>query len=810
MTWHSSHAIAGGGVILFLLNQWAESPIIGTLAVVILFFTVIWRVVGWRFLGDDVFIRCVIGSLLAGTVFSGLLILFYFAFPVFSFWSSFSAMMITVIIFGVIPSNPCRLRLPKIHLPNSWLLLGAVIDFVLLVQLILIRTNEALISPWSFLALSSFVLFALATFAYCKGSRIADGWIWYPFAVLHLSVVFGVAVIVYGIGFGFDPFMHRAAETALADLGAITPKSLLYSGQYALVVGLHQLTSWTIHWIDILLVPVMAALTLPAIGYRALKEGWKISEQRSRFLWLGLLTIPFMLLTFTVPFTFTYLLYLLVLVAIPWMMRDRSILLTFLFIAVVSLFSHPLLAAPLVTLLVILLARSFANSKHVKLILYILGVIGISLSVPVLMLVYQWQQGDVRDVLFISDQLHYFFNLFRSPYADPFPFIPPLLDLLYEWRYIFPIILALGLPVWYQLLKSEKREVLSVYTMLLGGLLLCIFLLATQFSYVGVIIHEQAEYALRLLQAWFMIPLVLAVAAFGTFKKPYKSFVLIGLSLLVTHAWFFSYPQYNLKFPYVSPSVGQIDIDTVQVIDTWAGEDDYVVLSHQMMSAAAVQEFGFRDYFPYHGEEHLWYAIPTGGQMYALYTDFLYNGINQETLNDVFEESDLDRLYFVTHDYWGLSEGQISNYSREATDILPFDHHLTIYLYCSPYADCKKTMTKTRTKTEVAIAATLAVAAAAAGFAGISRKQHVDEIPTIAALSSSYVPGYVPGYYDGYKPGYGTPGYNSTYGLFNPYEFGSLPSWIREWNKIKFWEPLRLINPPERPIDTIPPGGAPR
>lgn len=122
----------------------------------------------------------------------------------------------------------------------------------------------------------------------------------------------------------------------------------------------------------------------------------------------------------------------------------------------------------------------------------------------------------------------------------------------------------------------------------------------------------------------------------------------------------------------------------------------------------------------------------------------------------------------------------------------------------------KKTMTKTRTKTEVAIAATLAIAAAAAGFAGISRKQHVDEIPTIAALSSTYVPGYVPGYYDGFKPGYGTPGYNPSYGIFHEYEARPLHEWIREWRRATFWEPLRLINPPERPIDNIPPGGGPR
>lgn len=690
MRWHASHGLLGAGLVLFLLNKWVDSPIIGSLAVIAFLIAAIWRMSGWQFFGDDTANRLITGTLFMGSIFSGLLVLFYFFVPLFTFGLSFATLVITALVLTFVPSDPQRLAWDSAKAPNGWLLLGAIVDVVLLIQLVLIRTDEALISPWSFLSTSVFVLFGLATFAYGRGAVLSSKWQWYPFAVLHLCVGFGVAVIVYGIGFGFDPFMHRAAEVALVEMGAITPKSLLYSGQYALVAGLHMLTSWSVHWIDLLLVPVLAAASLPAIGFQSLQKGWGVSTDRARYLWLGILSIPFMLLTFTVPFTFTYLLYLLVILALPWMMRSWPVLLAFLSLSGVSLFFHPLLGAPIVTLLVILALLTIPKLKRYRRSILVIGAIGIALSVPVLMLVYQWRQGEIRETLFIFDQLHYFFNLFRSPYTDPFPFIPPILDFLYEWRYIFPILLALGLPISRYLLKTEKKDILQVYTMLLGGLLFCIALLATQFSYEGVIIHEQGEYALRLLQAWFMIPLVLALVALGKMERISHSIVLLIVSLLITHAWFFSYPQYNLKFPYLSPSVGRVDIEAVHAIDAWSAGDSYIVLSHQMMSAAAVQEFGFRDYIEYGDEEHLWYAIPTGGQMYALYTDFLYNGINQETLNRVFETSELDRLYFVTHDYWSLSEEQRSNYANAATSIRALDDHLTIYLYCSSYAECEK------------------------------------------------------------------------------------------------------------------------
>ena len=69
-----------------------------------------------------------------------------------------------------------------------------------------------------------------------------------------------VSAIVYVVGFGFDPFLHRAAEQALVDTGVVEPVRLLYSGQYTLTAALHHLTAWPIKLIDIWMVPIAASV----------------------------------------------------------------------------------------------------------------------------------------------------------------------------------------------------------------------------------------------------------------------------------------------------------------------------------------------------------------------------------------------------------------------------------------------------------------------------------------------------------------------------------------------------------------------
>ena len=62
------------------------------------------------------------------------------------------------------------------------------------------------------------------------------------FTVLYLMISYSVAVIVYGVGYGFDPFIHQATIKFIDEFGAVSPKPLYYAGQYSLEIIAHKLT----------------------------------------------------------------------------------------------------------------------------------------------------------------------------------------------------------------------------------------------------------------------------------------------------------------------------------------------------------------------------------------------------------------------------------------------------------------------------------------------------------------------------------------------------------------------------------------
>lgn len=676
------------GFSILVVGAIFQSSIIGFLGLCIYAAVVLLIACGWGWLSADLHVRVLLGGILYAAVFGSGILLVYFFLPELTprfVWAAFTLMTIATVLLPVTSKQLPDFRSGQW---NVWIVLSGLMDLALLAQFFIVRTSEAIISPWSFISIWTFVLFALSTFVLLRGLSDSRDIFWYPVAVLHMLVLLCIAVIVYGIGFGFDPYMHRAAEEALVHFGAIKPKTVLYSAQYALVAATHHLTSIPVRWIDIVMVPLFYSLLFPAIGYFALLKGLSVEKQRARTIWLGIFTIPFMLLTFTVPFSMTYGWFLLNLLSLPWMMKGSRVRYVFILMNLLMVFFHPLLSAPLLIMTMVAEAVSRVRSEWGHGMLLFFGTTAIALSTPLMMAIYQWRQGIVRDTLFEMQNIGQFLNLFRSPYTDPYPHIPFMLDFIYDLRYFLPMIFtcaAISLWVYLPLRRRTKYILIS----LLVGLMICIFLLSTQFVYEGVIVHEQAEYALRLLQAWYMIPIVMLVFILAGWKHVNHILIHIALAGFIMHAWFFSYPQYNLKYPYLSPSVGRTDIEVVHRIDEVAGGRPYAVLTNQMMSAAAIQEFSFRDYIVYEGNQVLWYPLPTGGSLYALYTELLYNGVDEEILREFFQNANVDELYLVTHLYWGVRDTSAESYAHYSEQQIMHGTDLIIYQFCR-YENCSQ------------------------------------------------------------------------------------------------------------------------
>jgi len=134
-----------------------------------------------------------------------------------------------------------------------------------------------------------------------------------------------------------------------------------------------------------------------------------------------------------------------------------------------------------------------------------------------------------------------------------------------------------------------------------------------------------------------------------------------------------------MKFLFYSPGVSEEDVGTVQLIHEDAGEDSYLVLSNQMVSAAAIQEFGFAYYYPLSGQEVLWYAIPTGGPLYENYVVLLDGGFTQERLKDLYLETKVQSLYVVVPAYYGYTIPDILGAVEEMSEWKKEQKEMIIY-----------------------------------------------------------------------------------------------------------------------------------
>lgn len=563
--------------------------------------------------------------------------------------------------------KPCASPTDRVYTDQRWT--ASAVSFCasagLLALFISGRTEEGLVSPWNLFGLEPFLLCLFSVGGAIGSARERDDsvpvfvWIFCLFALLSVSA------IVYGVGFGFDPFVHRAAETALANTGSIEPVRLLYSGQYVLVTAMHWITSWSIKEIDIWLVPMLASVFIPLTSMIGFERGWQVSRSQARSLWIVIGVIPFMLATFTVPFTITYVFFLGGMVAYPYFIRLSGLSWVCVLLGYGSLLLvHPLLAGPFFLFLCIGYAWIRLRKRTHRIMAWIAGMSALAFSVPMMIAI---DQNQPLSLLHLWEHRSAFFSLFRSPYWDPFPFIPWYFQWLYALRYWLPMVLTITVGIGL-LIGKEWRKHAPLFFLFSFGLLGSIWGASTLFFFPGIIAHEQGEFSLRLLQALYTFSLpVFAFFCMKVTRKQWRFVIGMVVTALVTMAWFFSYPQYNLKYPFFSPSVGREDKELVRAIETASKGSDYVVLSHQMTSAAALQEFGFAKHYQLNGEPVLWYAIPTGGPLYALYTDTLARGAKREAYEQLGKQLGVQHVYFIADAQWVYAAWLITSL-EEASD----------------------------------------------------------------------------------------------------------------------------------------------
>ncbi len=571
-----------------------------------------------------------------------------------------------------------QISLPKLTQPD-WLWGASVLMLqgVLLLTLYTHRTYGVLNSPWRVLPWWFFGVYFLTTLVtlvapWFVRSRALS----YLINTTHLLTTFGVTVIMYPLGFGFDGFIHRATEDWIATHGFILPKQPIYIGQYTLVVWLSKITSLSVQVIDTWLVPTLATLTLPALFYRLFTKVWEFPVALAfnltwlypslYFLWLGL----------TTPHNFLVLIITLTVAAIlEWQKGLVSALVPFS-LGVLGAFTHIMLGAPLL-LFIVTAILGHQWSRKTQALMLVTYTIAALFTVPALFTIYLLLKGlPWPELINPFTKLKHFLDLYNLPFWYN-PHAPRLWNYFYKLEWVFaPLVAGLALIGWW--LEPQKKFGRWLFPITTFAFVGAAFLLRTWIVFPDVHSFEQGDYPLRLLRASMIWILPWAGAGIGSlyfaikktkFATPIFVTALVCATTSLTIAFYFSYPQHNKKVNFSGFNVTSADIKAVRWIDADNNHTkniDYIVLANPVVGVAALSEFSFAKYFDTPLGQYSYYSIPSGSPLFTLYTD-MWRHPNTSTMHTAMNLFGVNKAYFIINSYW-TNYNQIVAAAKNTTD----------------------------------------------------------------------------------------------------------------------------------------------
>ena len=551
---------------------------------------------------------------------------------------------------------------PEDSLSAVLLVLAVLCDAAALRWLAGARTGEAIRTPWEAVPPIFFLWVGLATvclaaLAYRKRyPHLALG-----AASLHLFTLLAPAALVYAIGYGFDPFVHQAAERLVAAAGEITPKTPYYVGQYALVTVIAKLFRLATDGVNRFLLPAMTALFLPSAAAWLLRRGFGVTRGLALVGALGVFLLPLASFVSTTPQGVANLFFLLtVIVGAAWLHAHRPPLGFVLALSAASAAAHPLAGIPALCAAALLMAVKLRHDGLPMARISKAAVYGLLLGAAALAVPFAFSLREGTGSLPIE-------TAFKKPVVELLenvPFEAPGLETRYRLLLDFAEFIDRNYDLLWFLMAGAgayllgRRKPYRRSALALGGLSVALLagsaILKTGFTFDGVIGYEQGNYAARLYEAGLLAASPLVLAAFAWWWRALaktdaavRFLMALVFAAAVAALAYGAFPRlddYRFSRGY---STSEHDVAAVRWINTHA-IGPYVVLANQSVSAAALREYGFRTYYG----EQFYYSIPTGAPLYQKYLEMVYETPSRATMEAAMREIGVAQAYFVIDDYW--------------------------------------------------------------------------------------------------------------------------------------------------------------
>lgn len=548
-----------------------------------------------------------------------------------------------------------------LHSISSTVYLAVSVVIIFLVSLIrFFSTNtilESVRSPWDNISPTILILFFVSVlFVFALLYRGREQSLTIPLFSLCLFTLLSLNIFAFPIGAGFDPFIHKATESHLAQFGTITPKPFYYIGQYTVVLFFAHAFSIPIDLIDTFLVPILCALLLPLAWLGAAIHILK-KERFALLALVGIFFLPLESFITTTPQSLANLWTLLcILATVPYLMeQDRAKWPFYILGSIATLLIHPISGIPIFIFLFLLAIenkRSVWNPVLYKIVSWF-SVFVACLGLPISFITNAYLNHTpislntkILDLSLFSNISVFFANRFH-----------PIIDFVYLYgRNLFFIIFLLSFFsfVIYRKELSNRFKILLMTVLILGVnyVLLSVFI---DFSFL--IDYERMNYASRLipLMFFFLSPfLILSLNHISvnirTRPMVLKICLLVLLVGCATASFYFSYPRRDIYETSHAFNVGQSDINAVYMIEDWAQKKPYITLANQSVSAAAIKNIGFRYY-----NDLFFYPIPTGGTMYQLFlsmNETPNKKIAEQAIQLLPKDSNVKTVFYVVDSYW--------------------------------------------------------------------------------------------------------------------------------------------------------------
>ncbi len=541
--------------------------------------------------------------------------------------------------------------------------------FLLLISLFFIlfksRSTNSLSTPWSEIPNYFFFLYFLATatlFLFILKSRKYI----LTLLSLHYFLSFSIALIVYKIGYGFDPFVHQATENLIKEKGVVDPKPLYYLGQYSLVVILNKITFISIVFLDKILVPFLSATLLPTAIYQFLNK-WFENSKINNLIILLLLILPLSLFIVTTPQNLAYL--FLILTILYGLTCSNSLhLVTVYVFAMASLLSQPIAGIPAI-LFAIAITIYHSDKQKIKKYLFAILFVLLIASLPSAFYFVEKNTPESVSVDQVIESVNTSTSLFNLQIPNQQNFLLNYVYLIGFNINIIIILLALFGVIIY--LKNKGKNNIFLLNLFVTLSLIASYLLSSKLSFNYVIDYERTDFLNRILivSIIFSLPLIM-ISLYWIIEKTLikNKFTKIVLSLfailLITNSLYLSYPRVDRYYNSKGYSVSQTDIDAVNWIEQNSNED-YIVLANQQVGAAALREIGFAKYYqtalPASEEglegtekklELYFYPIPTSSPLYRYYLKMVHERPTKKTMQEAMDLVNINESYFVLNKYW--------------------------------------------------------------------------------------------------------------------------------------------------------------